>query len=169
MHPLKKQIMATGMILLMAMPLFFSTASLIKQKWIQYQHEIMQASLSMQTLTIQHEDLHWVKPGKEIILDGKLFDVKSILSIDGAVVVTGFFDEKETELVRQMNRISETQSGNQHSMNSITAKFLLLPVFSDFEEFSDSRLIRYSALNYHTYSESIPDKYARTILQPPKA
>lgn len=169
MHLLKKQIMATGMILLMAMPLFFSTASLIKQKWIQYQHEIMRESLSMQTLTIQNEDLHWVKPGKEIFLHGKLFDVKSIRSIDGAVVVTGFFDEKETGLVRQMNRISETQSGNQHSLNSIAAKFLLLPVYSDYKETEDSRLVRILAVTYPTYSAPIPDKYARTILQPPKA
>jgi len=169
MHLRKKQMMATGLILLMAMPLFFSMAALLEQKWIQYQQEKKRESSSMQTLMIQQDDLHWVKPGKEISLQGKLFDVKSFRVMDGAIAVTGFFDDKETELVSKMNRLSDIQNGKQNAVSSVTVKFLLLPVFSDDQEPADNQLIRLVPLNYPAFSESIPDKFARTILQPPKA
>jgi len=169
MQKLKKQIMATGLILLMAMPLFFSLASLLQQKWIQYQQEKERESMSMQTLMIQAEDLHWIRPGKEISLHGKLFDVRSIRAIDGAIAVTGYFDDEETELVSLMNRLSGNHNGKPGIISSIAIKFLLLPVFSDYHEQADNRFVRSYLLCYPSFSESIPDNYQPSIDRPPSA
>lgn len=62
---------------------------------------------SMHSITLSSTDVHWVIPGKEIRIEGRLFDVKNIKEKENAITVTGIFDEEEEELERMISSRSD--------------------------------------------------------------
>lgn len=50
-------------------------------------------------LVIEETDLVWVKPGREILVKGEMFDIKTIRYEDGKAHITGIFDHEETEIM----------------------------------------------------------------------
>jgi hypothetical protein len=76
------------------MPTYFITSrSLIR-------HEMMER-MEKQNLTaiqVPVEEFYWYEKDREIIVDGKMFDVKMIRLHNGTYFITGLFDEQETEL-----------------------------------------------------------------------
>jgi len=54
---------------------------------------------SLQTLHLKKGELVWFKKNKELLVDGKLFDVKSIRFENEMAIVKGLYDHKEDELV----------------------------------------------------------------------
>lgn len=95
-------------------PTLFLASFLVQQKWIAWEMTEKLEHQQLHTLQIPVQQLHWVKEGKEILIDGKLFDVKSILTHGKLVQVTGLFDEEETDLVQQIQRqLQHNQSGRQ--------------------------------------------------------
>lgn len=60
------------------------------------------------------ESLVWYEKDRELILDGRMFDVKAIEWKDDVVRVTGFFDDLETNLNRSLEDTNGTgQPGSQ--------------------------------------------------------
>lgn len=66
------------------------------------------------TLLIPENEFKWYNPGHEIVVGGKMFDVKSIQRHNGAYEIKGLFDEHETEL----NNIEEDYSSNKEGNSS---------------------------------------------------
>ena len=67
----------------------------------------------VQELVIPTSELQWFKPGKEIVVDNQLFDIKNIrYSEDGNAYITGLFDKEETILVYQMKKDGDEQNRN---------------------------------------------------------
>lgn len=63
------------------------------------------------TIKIPEKEIEWYNPGHEIIIEGKMFDIKSIHLENGIYTISGLFDEDETEL----NNLEEdyaSQEGN---------------------------------------------------------
>ena len=59
-------------------------------------------------ITLSSAEIHWYKPGKEIVVDNRLFDVKNIVHLEnGKTKFTGLFDDEETTLVQQMKKQQE--------------------------------------------------------------
>ena len=80
---------------------------------------------AMVTVTIPARDLHWHKKGKEVVINGKLFDVKSLRQTGGQIVLTGLFDEAETAIVDLL----EQQAGHSKQSTGIAYLFVLLLQF----------------------------------------
>lgn len=95
-------------------PTLFLASFLVQQKWIAWEMTEKLEHQQLHTLQIPVQQLHWVKEGKEVLIDGKLFDIKSILTRGNLIQVTGLFDEEETKLVQQIQRqLQHNQSGRQ--------------------------------------------------------
>ena len=91
MYLTKKIITASFLLLLLAIPVLFSVTILLHQKILHYQREERMSKEMLLTITVSSHDIFWVKKGKEILFDGKLFDVKSYL-FPGPFGLTGFYD-----------------------------------------------------------------------------
>src|SRR5688572_14802755 len=50
----------------------------------------------VQTISIPANQVHWEKIEKEIILEGRMFDIRQYSISNGIFTATGHFDEKET-------------------------------------------------------------------------
>ncbi len=82
-------------------------------------------------LTLQAKDLHWVREGKELMLNDQLFDVRDVRYLEnGAVALTGLFDEEESLLVENLKKNTE-QSGQER----ILGQFFQLPLSLPEEQF----------------------------------
>lgn len=80
---------------------------------------------AMVTVTIPARELHWHKKGREVVIDGQLFDVKTLRHSGGQIVLTGLFDEAETAIVNLL----EQQAGHSRQSSALTYLFVLLLQF----------------------------------------
>lgn len=80
------------------------------------------------SLTIPANDLHWVRADRELLINGKLFDVKSITIHNNTAFIKGYADEKEVILI---NTIKNGYQGKNSLVDFSTASFsfIFLPYF----------------------------------------
>jgi len=105
-------------------------------QWQQQKHmEEELESHQLQTISISKSELKWYKLNKEVLVEGKLFDVKKIHEKDATVFLTGLFDEKETEIKNNLGIIRKAESDKKK--NSELAQqffsFLLFPARNSIE------------------------------------
>ena len=77
----------------------------------------------LQTLHIPIHQIHWTEFGKELLLNGKLFDVKDYYQSTNEIKVTGMFDDEEMSLEKQ---IDDSWRQNQGQNNFLVKCFQLL-------------------------------------------
>lgn len=119
------------MLLLIALPLVFAVGILVKQKLIQLQRKDRFETEKLETITISAAKINWVMPGKEALVGGKLFDVESFRTAGGEVVLTGFFDVKEDELVSQIKDLTEQKKETGSPLTKLAVKLLFTPVYTE--------------------------------------
>jgi hypothetical protein len=109
-----KTIAILSIIIASALPLFFSGFFIAGRVIIR---QIMMARLekeNVQTIYVPIHEFKWFKENREIVVDDRMFDVKTVERKDSVYEVTGVFDEMETELNLQL----EKSSGNRNSSAS---------------------------------------------------
>lgn len=79
----------------------------------------------LQTISLKEEEVHWVKYGKEILINDCLFDIKSFSVQNGVAVFLGLFDFEETVLFKQIKKDHQNESGSRQ----ITNLFKILQTF----------------------------------------
>ena len=60
--------------------------------------ERLEEGLPLHTITLADPMIHWVKKNREILVNGKMFDIKSYTQANGFTTFTGLYDEQETQL-----------------------------------------------------------------------
>lgn len=79
-------------------PLLFIIFFSVKQQAIRHRMKERIENQSLHNITLANNEIHWVKKGKEIRVNGKMFDVKSITCKNGLTTFYGLYDEEETIL-----------------------------------------------------------------------
>ena len=144
------------LLLILAIPLLFSVSVLVKQQIAQYQRNEKFSKEILQTITVSSEAVYWVKAEKEVLFNGKLFDVKSYIKKGNSISLTGFFDDKEDKLVQQIVKfaLQKNQSGSPLSEPAI--KFLFFPAYAIQHVITSELNWKYISQPYHQYDEVIP-------------
>jgi len=163
----KKIINAVVLLLILATPLFFSVSVLVKQQIVQYQRNEKFSKEILQTITISSTTVYWIKPGKEILFNGKLFEVKFYVKKGNNISLTGFFDDKEDKLVQQIVKLAlqKNQSGSPLSEPAI--KFLFFPAYVIQHEINAELNWKYISQPYRQYDEVIPTPPYSSPAHPP--
>ncbi|MBL0181475.1 MAG: hypothetical protein IPP96_03905 [Chitinophagaceae bacterium] len=162
-----RKISAVGLVLLIAMPLVFTIGILVKQKIIQFHRRERLETEQLQTITVAAENIRWVKKGKEILVAGKLFDIKHFEKKNSQVTLTGFFDKEEEDLFDQLNKMAKDK--NRPSPLTTVISFLLTPYYN--EPVSGYCQINWQphSKEYFSYAEKIPSFPVSDITHPPAA
>lgn len=71
------------------------------------------------TLKLDPSQIRWYKKNHELMIDGKMFDVKSMAQQNGYLVVTGLFDEMETEMNALLEKNHDPDNRNSKSQHAI--------------------------------------------------
>ena len=115
----RRRIISVFFGLLLALPLLYVTGLQVKQVYIKHSLEERLEARLLKTLFIPTQDWRRIN-NREILIDGKLFDLKSVTETTDGFLVSGVFDEEETAVVQQLDK----------SCNTNTAKDT--PVFTHF-------------------------------------
>ena len=90
-----KKIFALALLFAVVAPLLFFAGYLVKQSLIQNEMEEQLETKALQTITTDLTGVQWLKKNKEVIIEGKLFDVKSYTITGNKIILTGLFDKDE--------------------------------------------------------------------------
>jgi hypothetical protein len=125
MKPLKK-ITVIFLLLLGAMPSLYAVFFLAQQWHIRHQMLERLEKEHLHELTIAKKDFTWYKPGKEIKINGALFDVKEIKEAGDNIIVKGIYDDEEKQLHNQLSKLIKKGGQNSAPNQSFTKVFTQL-------------------------------------------
>jgi hypothetical protein len=120
----KKKILGSLMLFVVAAPVIFFTAYLVKQKLIQHKMAERLEASALITISINQVDLKWEKEGSEAIVHGELFDVKSYTFKDGKIMLTGLYDTAENKLQKQFAGLLRQQKDKSTPLEKLILKYI---------------------------------------------
>ena len=100
---------------LAALPLLFTIYIQTSQSIL---HEQMREELEenkLVTIRVSTSALSWTESGKEVIIDGKMFDVERFAVEGNAVVLTGLFDTDEDAIITMLDGLEKNNSDGTSS------------------------------------------------------
>ncbi len=162
----QKKITASGLLLLVAIPILFSASLLVKQKILHYQRDQKFNKEVLQTVVVSADAIYWVKTGKEILLDGKLFDVKSFTTTGKKISLLGFFDHKEDTLVQEIVKREKQKKQTDSPVNSL--KFLFFPVYITQADINYDSSWKLLSKHFYHYKDMIPSCPGYPVIHPPQ-
>ena len=119
----------------------------------------------LHNIILNSDEIQWTRKGKEIVIDGKLFDVKSFAqTVNGTTVVRGLFDVEETALVQQLEK--NQKENNSQGAKQLAQLFQLMLVMPEYPQENNSLSILLSSTRFPVI-ESAPVAAFKTILTPP--
>jgi Ca2+/Na+ antiporter len=124
MNKHKQHIYAFPLLLLVLLPMAFCVYFLQQQHSIKEKMEQELEKSSLTTLTIFKSDVQWVELGKELIVDGEMFDVKSVTQKNDSLVIKGIFDTAEKALKQELASVLDKQKNTNTPLQQLIAQFL---------------------------------------------
>lgn len=162
-------IKATFLLLIVAIPLFLSIGFLLTQLTIQFQMEYELETAARQKFTLGTNQVHWIKKNKEILINGKFFDLKSFTVNKDSIIVEGIFDEEEDSLNEKYSDLIDHKKQKYPFCNSLSLTFLFifnatLPPSSPSLELN---LLSKCSKRWHQPSNNIISQFLRVNIPPP--
>lgn len=126
--------------------------------------ERLEESFDMETIVVKDKDIRWVKKGKEIYVNHRMFDVHSYRSANGKTTFKGLYDEDETILKKEFGKGWEKQS--EHNVNIIGLLFQQTLCYYEHTDAPED----YSPLieHFYHYLYLYPSPYSTIITPPPQ-
>jgi hypothetical protein len=124
---------------------------------------------SLQTFTIDQQDIEWIKKDKEIMIDGKLFDLKFSHKINHKIIITGLFDTKEDELKREYNKLINPKNNQSAPLNQLVLKLFLADIFYQKNYSILPRVSQSGKSTYLSFKEAAVSQYCVINTPPPNA
>jgi hypothetical protein len=147
------------------LPFFFFLAFTISQQVIRHRMKEQLEKGMLQSVTIAEKDLHWVEHGREILLNGKMFDVEEMVYHDKLVTIRGLYDEDETSLVRILNSLQRVNRDN----NQLLSAFFKCMQYVYFTSLTEHNLQTGShRLFADLIAPALPDQFLRIPVPPPQ-
>ena len=157
------------LLLVIAAPTFFLGGLLVKQKIIQVQMEERLEQLPVQTISLPLEGVSWIRGGKEVVVEGKLFDIQSYTVSGNKIILRGLFDNDEDHVVAKMNdAIHKNKDGNSTPLHALALKFFSQQVYNDLVLFSINNSWKIVYTQQPFFTTSLTEEHCFLAVPPPK-
>lgn len=123
---------------------------------------------SLCSVTVHESKIVWMKPGKEILVNGKMFDIKSSETSKGYTTFTGLYDEEETLLNRLLDETWKRKSTDQNN-NIITHLFHLLKGFFNEKNSLENNLLAETNSYRELPATKLTSSFIPLITPPPQS
>jgi hypothetical protein len=162
----KKKYLPVFFILVIFMPMMVSVALLV---WQQVIHFEMMEELEAKNLTaiiIKKSSLKWTRTGKEIEINGNLFDVDDISIKGDSCIIKGLYDEKEEALLQTIKK------SQQESPYNKPLQLLISKVFSHVLFIEDKKVTQPTGAlaffkNYYSFNSVHFSSFSSALNGPP--
>jgi hypothetical protein len=166
MLQLKNKIIAFVLLLIVAIPVFLSLEFLLKENIIQQEADAKMETIVLKSVRIPAAKLIWLRKGKEVLIDGKLFDIKSFKTENGLVTLLGFYDDKETKLLDEYKNITDNNTNNP--LSELAFKFLFSTVYNSSFEMAYTANWHAVLNRYYSFDDMLPAAPTLAFIQPPR-
>lgn len=117
-------------------------------------------------LTLKAAQIQWLEEGKELLVDGKLFDVKDYRHIAGNIEVTGLFDTEEDELREKYRRL--INNSTEDTGDAYLLKLFFTPVLIATPEHEKTISFMLTATPYQLFNEVAVSRVSQITTPPPQ-
>jgi len=147
----KQTIVALVLLLITSIPCLLYVYYQSAQWYIRHEMEEKLENEQLQTIVLPVSDVKWYKANKEIIVGGKLFDVKSVAYNDGIASFMGLYDHQETNIKAQLENLESDDDENAKNQSAFNLISILL--FKE-EDLNSSWLLNPLSVQYFDYSKN---------------
>lgn len=169
MYTAQKKISALGFVLLLAIPLVFSVIVVIQQKVLQINSHAKFGTAAIETITVSKNNIKWVKKGKEIVINGNYFDVKSFTISGNNVLLTGYYDHKEDKLVSRIKKLFDKKNKSESTADLIVIKYLFFPTYTPEADITIAINWVANSTNFSSYAEKLCSVSSPIFTPPPQS
>lgn len=144
-------------------PVFLPAYFITSRSLIRYEMMERMKKQYLTAIQVPVDEFQWYEKDKEILVDGRMFDVKSIRLINGNYHITGLFDEQETELRLALQKKMEGADIPQQLVQICTsaADLDVFPFEPASTDLTDHSVSEYNSPHFSKYCHSI-------VIPPPK-
>jgi hypothetical protein len=121
---MRKKIFTAGLLLLLSVPVFFSISLFIAKEINAHLVKEQLEKQALQTITVPMAGLIWLKKGKEALINGKLFDVKTYAVSGSKLLLKGLYDETEDNICKQIKELEKHEKNTSAPFQSLLIKLL---------------------------------------------
>jgi len=164
-----KNIIALFFLLVLAMPITIAVTGIMRQFNLHKKIEARFKTEIIQTITIVKSKINWTKKDKEVLIDGKYFDVKSFIIEEDKIVLTGFYDHREDILAKHIRKLVQSNSETESPVSQQFLKYFLFPAFINQPNAYFLHRFEVISVRHNLYSEDISEIFLSNISPPPKA
>jgi hypothetical protein len=153
------------LLLLPVIPLCYAIVVQVKQEMIQANMKEKTEKALLHKVCMNETEVRWIKYGKEILINGRMFDIKSFLVKNGIATFFGLFDDEETALLNQIKKDHQNNTGGKQ----IVQLFKLFQFINNNAGEADNFSASLSSLKYPAYqSSSLLDPLIPRFFPPPQ-
>lgn len=165
---LRRIISISCIILASSLPLIFSGFFLSSRFMIRMNMFERVNKEQLTTIKIPENEIEWYNQGHELILEGKMFDVKAIHLENGIYTISGLFDDDETEL-DSIEEYYANQEGHSKKITfQIFQNFLGIIAITNKIVYFPIALLMPNENHFFKYTSSIAEGHKQRIKMPPK-
>jgi len=167
MSRVKQIIVSLVLLVITSIPCLLFVYYQSAQWYIRHEMEEKLEKEQLQSIVIPVSDVEWYKENKEIIVGGKLFDVKSVVYRDGMASFTGLYDHQETNIKAQLENLDSDDDEN--AKNQSARNLISILLFKEEDLKSDWLLIQLSRQYVDCRKNHLLSEDISTPTPPPKA
>lgn len=168
MHTAIRKILASLLVLLLAIPLLYSVIIVAQQQVLKFNARGKFSTEIIQTISLSKHQIKWVKKGKEILISGKYFDVKSYQTMGDQVLITGYYDHKEEKLVNRLKQFFKPKTGSESQADLTAVKYLFFPSYGPQPGITINVNWKITSTGFHTYQDQLSDCSSPVFTPPPQ-
>lgn len=120
---LPRKISLLLLLLPVSVPVMFCFYFSVRQQIVRHQMLEAMEQKELQMIVVASDKVEWFEKGKELVIEGELFDVKEYRFEAGHIIAKGLSDKKETELKNSLER-SMKEDGNEARGSKIINKLI---------------------------------------------
>lgn len=141
---------------------YFQFAQWQQQKYMEREMEDRQ----LQSISLPVDEVRWFKVNKEVLIEGKLFDVKEFHQDGSTIVFTGLFDEKETEISNNIVLIKNTEENNRKN-SELAQHYFSIQLFSSWQTIELPTIFHFNITQYNIEKTLPLSSLSFAIITPP--
>ena len=129
MKQIFKYLSIVTMLSIIAIPFLVAIGFVVKQQIIAHKmfEKLEQSAEKTYQYTIQ--EISWIKEGKELMIQGKMFDVKRFKIKENSIEITGLFDEEEDALQQRFLLLLQPKKNTPTPLQTLIIISIFSPLF----------------------------------------
>ena len=154
------------LLLLAVLPLFYALFIQMQQMALHHKMKEKLETGLLHSITVKKEQVHWITDGKEIMVEGRMFDIKSSHFQNGICTFEGLYDGEETDLMEQLQKNQHSDSSNSKQLVQLFQLLQTLFSNSSGEEISVTAVL---SPEFPVFHSSLSSQFISLFTPPPQA